>query len=218
MKLGSYLMFAAASALLSAQGAAQKKVQSPEAIVEMHKIARCIASRTTSLSEKIFIHLPGSKESVTAFYRTHPDTCGEFDGALHLKDNFIRGAIAEQLLLKNYSSLASPSKRSLGSIFHWPEPNAIAELKEQTKMMLAAIALGECAARAAPEKSFDLFGTKVNSDEEKAAVQALVPELSGCIFEGQSFDLNVATVRALMAEGAYRVATSNAHASNQASR
>lgn len=70
-------------------------------------------------------------------------------------------------------------------------------------------AISMCIAMRAPQDTAALFRTEVMSDNEKAALTAIAPQLPGCIKEGTEFKTNRAGLRALLALAAYRIAVTS---------
>jgi hypothetical protein len=67
-----------------------------------------------------------------------------------------------------------------------------------------------CVVRAAPGDVAKIFATTPSSADENKAMQAIGQEIVNCVPQGQSFRLNRAGLRALLALGAYRLAAWNA--------
>jgi hypothetical protein len=70
---------------------------------------------------------------------------------------------------------------------------------------LAGLAIAECVVRAEPQKSFAVFGTRVGSPEERTALTALLPVVGRCVPADKGIDMEMASLRALLGEAAYRV-------------
>jgi hypothetical protein len=123
-----------------------------------------------------------------------------------MKDHFLRGAIAEELLHRQFSAIGKPLGTKVSAIFAWPDdPKAVAAMAPQARIDLAMIAVGECVTKAAPDTVFAVLSTPIRSAAEQIAIRLLLPQLQACVSQGTSIDLNFATVRAFLAEGAYRV-------------
>jgi len=59
----------------------------------------------------------------------------------------------------------------------------------------------DCVTFQAPVEADRLLRTRPASGEENSASQALVPAMSGCLFEGQEVNLTVPGIRAIVADG-----------------
>lgn len=65
---------------------------------------------------------------------------------------------------------------------------------------------GECIVRNAPAASVALLRTPLDGDEEKAAIAAMAPALSGCVPKGQKLAVNRFNLRGTVALNLYRLA------------
>jgi len=204
-------LLAVSAALQPAQ--AYRPATEREGLVAMHALADCTVKRHRDAAMRMLAYLPESKESVQAFLATDPSSCmsAENDGdALAMKDHFLRGALAERLLLQDFPAIGVFAGKKLPPVFAWPDQRAFVALKSKAKLDLTLIRIGECATEAAPDKVYALFGTPVGTIAEAGMIQSLVPVLRSCVLQGNSVELKLATVRAYIAEGAYRVSVRRA--------
>jgi hypothetical protein len=68
------------------------------------------------------------------------------------------------------------------------------------------LAMASCVVRADPGKSYAFFRTPRGSAAERAAIEGMMPALSGCVGQGENIDLSPPVFRAFLAEAAYRAA------------
>ena len=66
--------------------------------------------------------------------------------------------------------------------------------------------VGECAVRANPSGARDLLETKLNSKEERQAVQTLQPAIASCIPAGVQVGFDLTSLRGTVAANYYRLA------------
>ncbi|HEX5185143.1 MAG TPA: hypothetical protein VFW19_18565 [Allosphingosinicella sp.] len=181
----------------------------PEALRATYAMAACMVKDSPAQARRMLAYAPGSQESLRAFFAAQPGNClsegsdGE-DDALRLEGPFQRGAVAEYLLLRDFSAIGVP-KGKIGPVFVLPGPAEVAKFKPWAQQILAGLAVAECVVRAEPRKSFAVFGTRVESPEEKAALTALLPAVDRCVPAGRGIDMEMASLRALLGEAAYRV-------------
>jgi hypothetical protein len=133
-----------------------------------------------------------------------------------MKNHLFRGALAEHLFTKDFDSVGRPAKRKTSPIFSWPTSQEIAGSDEDLKRDLAIVEFGECFAKAAPAEVTALFGTLPESSGEKDILRGLVPKISLCVPEGQELTFGTVSLRAMLAEGAYRVAVQSQPQNGQA--
>jgi hypothetical protein len=80
-------------------------------------------------------------------------------------------------------------------------PRAFVSSGDDLAAARASAAFADCLVSAAPLQSDAMLRTPSGSAEEKAALKALVPFLGPCVPTGQTLKLNLATVRAYVADG-----------------
>ena len=99
------------------------------------------------------------------------------------------GGMAEFFVL-HPQAIEEQRRRTPGS-FTWPAQNAIE-------------AFGDCVVAQGDGQVRAFVASRVASDEETAAAQALAPALGQCVTEGQTIALNVGSIRELLAFSLYR--------------
>lgn len=67
--------------------------------------------------------------------------------------------------------------------------------------------LGLCVVRRNPKNGRNFVTSRVGEVEEKTALNALLPDVGPCVFEGQKVALNAANLRAIIAYALYRAAS-----------
>jgi hypothetical protein len=119
----------------------------------------------------------------------------------------LRGAVAEQLFKTDFGSIGAQPRRELIEVFT-VDMNELAALDDNAKKRIDYVAFGTCVAASDPEQSSALLNVPAGSDQEKAAMSAMVPKFAPCINEGERFALTRTDLRSALAEGAYRLALS----------
>ncbi|MEA3003588.1 MAG: hypothetical protein QOH81_2376 [Sphingomonadales bacterium] len=197
--------FAVALASAATPAAAADR-PTPAALQMTYDMAACMVKHLPARSRRVLAYVPGSEEAFQAFFAANPADClSEGDVALKLKGPFPRGAIAELLLLRDFSAIGVPKAAKISPVFATPDTASLARLKPRAKQELASLAVAECVVRTEPQKSFALFGTRIGSPEEKADIEALIPALGRCVPATAGVDMEMAALRAYLGEAAYRV-------------
>lgn len=171
----------------------------PIAAQAMYNFAGCVVE----------LNRPGVTKLLSKDYRTKEyqedirkiskghDRCITPGGRLSFGGLLFAGNLAEHLLADKFTSTALATE--LG--------------RDRTATPVAARSTTEaislCVIMRAPGESAALFRTEVMSDAEKTAMQALGPQLSGCIEEGTEFRTNRPGLRALLALASYRLAVTS---------
>jgi hypothetical protein len=210
-----YLFLGAQAATAADKGGADDA----QGLLMVHHVAECTVRKHRASATEILAYIPQSLQSGLAFHRTNPGECMDVtEGVVTMKDFFMRGALAERLLRQDFSAIGVFSGGKLPAIFKQPTGKSFQRLEPEVKLELAMIAVGECVTRAEPGQVYALFATEVRSQGESTALRALVPQLQGCIAQGQSFQLNLAAARAFLGEGAYRVSVKQAMSQREAAK
>lgn len=167
----------------------------PEDIRMMHRHSRCVVDSAPNQAARVL-----SLDYRTDSYRrslgnliASPKHCAQFSGRLRMDRVLVAGAFAEALLPR---ALAG---RSLAAAVAHDPARAPIEARDDGEY------LGLCAVRSMPEQATALLATAAGSEEEKRAVAAVAPGLSGCVRTGASAKLNRPALRALVALAAYRI-------------
>lgn len=117
-----------------------------------------------------------------------------------------RGAVAERLLYRDFEAIGAPARGRPVRVFPPVTRYYLRNAGEYGRNALAMLDMAACVVRAEPQKSFAFFRTERNGAAETAAIADLRPAISGCVTQGQSFELTAPVFRAFLAEAAYRVA------------
>jgi hypothetical protein len=160
----------------------------------VHDFAQCVASHDRKRAAAALVFPYGSEEQSKAMSNLlDPESIcfGPMITELSLRTEAIAlaGGMAEYFILN--SKVVDELRRREPQSFVWPAENALE-------------AFGSCVVSQddAATKAFLL--TRVGSDEEREAANALGPALGQCIAEGQTLALNVPSLRQLLAVSFYR--------------
>jgi hypothetical protein len=122
---------------------------------------------------------------------------------LQFAPSLIRGAIYEVYLHEDFDDL--PAALSFESVSALQYPVAASDASSDASVYTAKMRIGECAVRRNPSSAKSLIDSPIGSDEETAAIKAIIPALSVCTFEGQTLTLSKSIVRGMIAEVLYRL-------------
>ncbi|MFN2258991.1 MAG: hypothetical protein ABR601_04050 [Parasphingopyxis sp.] len=123
-----------------------------------------------------------------------------------MSERAFRGALSEVLYYRAHPSGISPALTSLepADISQQDFVDRIAGAASSTEESL--VLFGHCVVRHAPEPADNLLRTDIDSEAEAQAVEQLAPHFGGCLWEGQSIQLNIENLRAIIAQSTYLIA------------
>lgn len=202
--IGALLILGLAAGLQSAP--VSIKAGEPAMLRSWYASARCLVRADGKGAERLLSVRPQSMEFFTAFLKadTGPRCFDQRSQAKQpLHENATRGAIAEALLLRDFSALGVARGRHFATVFEplAPSPKPM----NGEARAIAFLEVAECTVEAQPEQSFQLFATEVASPAEAAVVRALVPALGTCLPQGFQVPMSAPYIRSFLAEAAYRV-------------
>lgn len=167
-------------------------------------VARCLVSASGDVGALAVA--PGGEGSVVPLERITATRCPTEVFRQLPQPYHLRGAIAERLLLRDFAAIGAAPRQATAPIFEAPRAEEIRAASAYVRIAHAMLALGGCVAEAEPAGTYALFGTRIGSSGERAAMQALMPALAGCIPEGEEITLTIRRLRPFLAEAAYRAA------------
>jgi hypothetical protein len=194
----SPVLLAAAAAALSLPASASSTQPAPAAL---QQFGICAAKNYDGA--ELLATQPGSPEEAEVIAEYGRRSCNPPT----TEAGILRGAVAEQLFKTDFGSIGAQPRRDLIEVFT-VDMNELAALDDNAKMRIDYVAFGTCVAASDPNKSSALLKAAAGSDDEKAAMSAMVPEFAPCINEGERFALTRTDLRSALAEGAYRLALS----------
>ncbi|MBD58771.1 MAG: hypothetical protein CL808_01430 [Citromicrobium sp.] len=124
-----------------------------------------------------------------------------YGGELRMQDYYFRGALAERLIDKKLGDNALDGVAELAPV-NATHPGSGPLAQTYTYMYR----MGECIARTDPAGSRALFDTKIDSDKEKEAIQALSPTIAACVPQGEAVQIDRVRLRLGLATMYYRLA------------
>lgn len=134
----------------------------------------------------------------------------------------VHAVLADNLIKRDFRRTAPTDLSAAPAVQPIPSPLlpdilAMADMDERQRAAIVAQhasddawqvlqRVGMCTARRAPEAVRQLALTRIGSDEERAALRALTPEIGGCVPTGATVRLRPVEVRWAAALGYYRLA------------
>ncbi|MFN2258995.1 MAG: hypothetical protein ABR601_04070 [Parasphingopyxis sp.] len=175
------------------------------------RYGRCAANFRPEASEALLASAPFSAASEAAFDRVtnrNDDRCytqARYGGqTLYLDETVLRGQIAQGRYLGKYPDRAPPAiARATASTIPVEVYNQrIRSASNQQAEILRIV--GDCVVAADPAGVDRLIRTGVTSDEEGRATGALSEHFGPCLWEGQSIEFSLESLRAALADALYR--------------
>jgi hypothetical protein len=199
-----YLVLAAA-ALAAAPPSSQSTAPQPS-VENVYWAVNCLVDHGNHDVDRVLAAIPGQSEARFALFHAMIGPCLVAEHPLGGADFFMRGAIAERLLYRDFASLGAPPRHGAVPVFPALSRDQLSTMSENSRRLLAMLDIASCVARREPARTYAFFGTGRGNPAERAAMMELAPAISACLFQGQTFDLTLPVFRAFLAEGAYRVA------------
>jgi len=195
--------FALASALAAAQ-APDAAAPSPS-VENVYTTVACLIEHGDHEMDRVLATVPGGSEARGAILHAMIGQCLVAEHPLGGPDLFVRGAIAERMLYRDFAAMNAPTHPA-APVFAPLPPDQVSALGENPRRLLAMLDIASCVTRREPARTYAFFGTVRGTPDERAAMAELAPAISACLFQGQTFNMTPPLFRAFLAEGAYRVA------------
>jgi hypothetical protein len=174
--------------------------------IELERLVRCAVLRREKLARNLLKTRPGSDEQERHIgpFRKVMENC--FNGdvpAMYLGNAEVRGTIANQLYLRAY-----PNAPDFAAFAHnlvpLPESWTASKLDNYERVQVLGHQFANCVVATDPASSDKLLRTGIRSSNERAAFRSLVPILGPCLPNGLKLELDVAWLRAVLAEAMMR--------------
>jgi hypothetical protein len=174
--------------------------------IELDRLVKCAMGRRENLARNIITSRPGSREQnrqLAQFREVEVNCMNEQVPAMWLGGAETRGAIAQTFYLRQY-----PVKPDFSALPHplLPLPQAWTKGKltadERSEVLGADLA--DCVVAAVPADADALLRTDLRSRPEREAFARLVPLIGPCLPKGLKMELDVAWLRAVVAESLLR--------------
>lgn len=131
------------------------------------------------------------------------DSTDTDQASLRFKINLIRGDIYEIMLARDLPEIVAADIDGNAKAVRYPEPEQ--PVTAMGTAYLLSMNIGDCTVRAQPGAALALMKTAIGSQEERAAVKALVPTIGTCTPNGASMTFSYSIIRAMVAEPIYRL-------------
>ncbi|MFM5916779.1 MAG: hypothetical protein ACKOOL_04500 [Novosphingobium sp.] len=174
--------------------------------IELNRLVRCAMSRREKLAGNILSTRPGSNDQerlMSPFRKVMENCMSDLAPAMYLGNVETRGEIAGVLYLRQYpqapdfAALAHPS-------LPLPKGWTTGKVSEYEKVQMLGQEFAGCIAATAPADVDTLLRTDLRSAAERTAFRRLVPSFGPCLPKGLKMELDVAWLRAAVAEAMLR--------------
>jgi hypothetical protein len=168
----------------------------------MRSFAKCVIGVSRQRVIDYLDTFPGSKEALELANGLSRDDC-LVAAELRFSEELFRWSLYDELYNSNFRN------HDLAAIADIPETDFVGMTKglnAEQYQVVAIWQLGECTVRAAPKVSQTLVWSPIGSDSEAAAIQEIVPIVSGCVNKDNEIKFSKAVLRGVMAEALYKLA------------
>jgi hypothetical protein len=169
-------------------------------------MANCLVEHHDRNIDRVLATVPGEAGSTLALLHAAIGPCLVAERPISGRDFFVRGAIAERLLSRDFPAVGAGPRHRAVPVFAPVSRDYLGRAEEQSRRLLAMLDLASCITRRESAKVYAFFGAERGSPAERAAMAEFTPAISACLFEGQTFEMPPPVFRGFLAEAAYRAA------------
>lgn len=191
------------SAEFRTNGAADAKTRGA---IELDRLVRCAMSRRENLARNILLTRPGSAAQERAagpFRRVMENCMNDLVPGMFLGNAETRGMIAQVLYLQQYQ-VRPDFARLDHHAMALPNAWSVGKVADYEKVQMLGQDFANCVVAAVPDDADALLRTELRSPAERTAFRRLLPVLGPCLPKGLKMELDVAWLRAVVAEGLLR--------------
>jgi hypothetical protein len=196
----------ALSLAASAFGSAAFAEPAQPSVDNVYAVVDCMMQRRDRNLDRVLSTVPGTMDADAPWVAGGVYTCGAARTAVPAASFYNRGAVAERLLYRDFTAIGAPPRSDPAPVFAPVSDYYVRYAEEYARASLSMLDMASCVVRADPQKSFAFFQTGRGSVAERAAIEGMMPSISGCVSQGENIDLSPPVFRAFLAEAAYRTA------------
>lgn len=196
----------AISLMASALGSAALAEPAQPSIDNAYALVDCMIQRGDRNLERVLSTVPGTMDADAPWVAAGVYTCGGARTAVPAASFYSRGAAAERLLYRDFEAIGAQPRGRSARVFEPVSAYYVRYADESARATLSMLGLAACVVRADPQHSYGFFRTGRGSAAERAAIEGMMPAISGCVGQGENIDLSPPVFRAFLAEAAYRAA------------
>lgn len=170
-------------------------------------VARCSASVNRTEARQVLAQIPYSAEGTEAMYEATASACHRSstrNWTLTIEQSIVRGGMAEELLEIDFRGVMSRSVRRPQPVFEALPAEEFVQLSAESRQALLLIEFGQCVTARNTQAVADYLDTDLLSEEEGEILGAMSDDFEACMFEGSNVQFTRPSIRAFIAEGAYR--------------
>ena len=168
----------------------------------MRSYARCVIGVQRKRIMEYLNSIPGSPDAYKLANNLSKDECLATD-QLTFNEKLFRWTVYDELYNTSFRNF------DVSKIAVVPNTDfvALANNMGAKGMEIAAVwQLGECSVRAAPKEADALVKSAIGSKTEASAINAIVPQVGGCVDQDSQIKFSKPVLRGLMAEALYKLA------------
>jgi hypothetical protein len=196
----------ALSLAASTLGTAASAEPAQPSIDNVYSVVDCLMQRGDRNLERVLSTVPGTMDADAPWVAGGVYACRAARTAVPAASFYNRGAVAERLLYRDFTAIGAPPRGDPAPVFAPVSDYYVRYAEEHARASLAMLDMASCVVRADPQNSYGFFRNPRGSAAERAAMEALMPAITGCVAQGENIDLGPAVFRAFLAEAAYRIA------------
>ena len=169
----------------------------------MASMMRCVVNRSGYKIRKVLDLTVGGRGQQAPWAKLADEGCLEEGGSLRFRPYLMRGSVYLALYAQDFGKTA-PITEFTGDL---PVKYPVNETEggEDAARYKVSMAIADCAVRKNPLAARKVVSTQIATDEERAAIRAFAPVMSGCIDAGNSITMNAEVVKGVTAEALYRL-------------
>ena len=196
----------ALSLAASALGSAALAEPAQPSIDNVYAVVDCMMQRDGRNLDRVLSTVPGTMDADAPWVAGGVYECRAARTAVPAASFYSRGAVAERLLYRDFTAIGAAPRGRAARVFEPVSDYYVRYADEGARATLSMLDMASCVVRADPRQSYAFFRTQRGSAAERAAIEGMMPAISGCVSQGENIDLSPAVFRAFLAEAAYRAA------------
>jgi hypothetical protein len=196
----------ALSLAASALGSPALAEPTQPSIDNVYAVVGCLMERGSRNMERVLSTVPGTMDADAPWVAGGVYACRAARTQVPAASFYNRGAVAERLLYRDFEAIGAPPRGRPVRVFEPVSDYYVRYADETSRATLSMLGMASCVVRADRRQSYAFFRTQRGSAAERAAIEEMMPAISGCVSQGENIDLSPPVFRAFLAEAAYRAA------------
>jgi hypothetical protein len=184
----------------------QTPAQITAARITVEKYSACFYSQASSQIRALLDEPVGGPSDSFKWSRLSNSDCMPTTAVgmqVRFQPNVIRGSIYEVMFFRDFAK--APPVSSFEGVAPIAYPRMVPPSSSSAQAYVVETDIGDCVVRAAPAASHTLITTKLGTDAERSAINALVPVIGPCTPAGAQLKFSLSIIRGMIAESLYRL-------------